>query len=197
MNISLSEPDTSGWGPNLAAGPSLGSLGLLPISRGANCDMDHMWNSNGSIWFRVKWALGDLTWESLSNVNELMALDDYIILHEVHTVTFLHRHSAGTHPPEHPLSRSVRAPWAPGCHMLPVSDVPWHSTHVHQTWCGSNHVIRVWPGRQTMAGWHQGWTTTLRKVNMCKYPPIGSIIILPDDVYKSSKIMLPKEGLCL
>src|SRR6266436_866442 len=38
---------------------------------------------------------------------------------------------------------------------------------------------------------------TLRKVNMCKYLPIGSIIILPDDVYKSSKIMLPKEGLCL
>jgi len=37
----------------------------------------------------------------------------------------------------------------------------------------------------------------LRKVNMCKYLPIGSIIILPDDVYKSSKIMLPKEGLCL
>ena len=36
----------------------------------------------------------------------------------------------------------------------------------------------------------------LRKVNTCKYPPIGSIIILPDDVYKSSKIMLPKEGLC-
>ncbi len=32
----------------------------------------------------------------------------------------------------------------------------------------------------------------LRKVNTCKYPPIGSIIILPDDVYKSSKIMLPK-----
>ena len=40
-------------------------------------------------------------------------------------------------------------------------------------------------------------TGTLRKVNMCKYLPIGSIIILPDDVYKSSKIMLPKEGLCL
>src|SRR5258708_5504271 len=39
--------------------------------------------------------------------------------------------------------------------------------------------------------------SSLRKVNMCKYPPIGSIIILPDDVYKSSKIMLPKEGLCL
>ena len=38
---------------------------------------------------------------------------------------------------------------------------------------------------------------SLRKVNTCKYPPIGSIIILPDDVYKSSKIMLPKEGLCL
>src|SRR5258708_17018673 len=38
---------------------------------------------------------------------------------------------------------------------------------------------------------------TLRKVNMCKYLPIRSIIILPDDVYKSSKIMLPKEGLCL
>src|SRR5260221_7487785 len=38
---------------------------------------------------------------------------------------------------------------------------------------------------------------SLRKVNTCKYLPIGSIIILPDDVYKSSKIMLPKEGLCL
>src|SRR5258708_6654886 len=38
---------------------------------------------------------------------------------------------------------------------------------------------------------------TLRKVNMCKYPPIGSIIILPYDVYKSSKIILPKEGFFL
>src|SRR5258708_29862165 len=37
----------------------------------------------------------------------------------------------------------------------------------------------------------------LRKVNTCKYLPIGSIIILQDDVYKSSKIMLPKKGLCL
>src|SRR5260221_3527962 len=42
-----------------------------------------------------------------------------------------------------------------------------------------------------------GVHVSLRKVNTCKYPPIGSIIILPDDVYKSSKIMLPKEGLCL
>src|SRR5258708_18744603 len=39
--------------------------------------------------------------------------------------------------------------------------------------------------------------STLRKVNMCKYPPIVIILILPDDIYKSSKIMLPKEGLCL
>ena len=37
----------------------------------------------------------------------------------------------------------------------------------------------------------------LRKVNACKYPPIGRIRILPDDVYKSPKIMLPKEGFCL
>ncbi len=37
----------------------------------------------------------------------------------------------------------------------------------------------------------------LRKVNTCKYLPIGSIIILPDGVYKYSKRMLPKEGLCL
>ncbi len=38
MNLSLSDLDTGDWGPSLAAGPSLGSLGLSPISGGAGCD---------------------------------------------------------------------------------------------------------------------------------------------------------------
>src|SRR5258708_16503074 len=63
----------------------------------------------------------------------------------------------------------------------------------------NQHVIPYNPHLSMLLGCHVNveFCTTLRKVNTCKYPPIGSIIILPDDVYKSSKIMLPKEGLCL
>src|SRR5258708_6833625 len=75
---------------------------------------------------------------------------------------------------------------------------------------GCFHWLGCWP--RCSAQCVQGWPSchiffywlgfylggvSLRKVNTCKYLPIGSIIILPDDVYKSSKIMLPKEGLCL
>src|SRR5258708_38358107 len=60
-------------------------------------------------------------------------------------------------------------------------------------WWGKGWVV----GTQGTQGGAQAIDWALRKVNTCKYPPIGSIIILPDDVYKSSKIMLPKEGLCL
>ncbi len=45
--------------------------------------LDHMWNSDKSIWFRIKWALGNLTWEPSTNVDELSALDNYLMLHGV------------------------------------------------------------------------------------------------------------------
>ncbi len=70
---------------------------------------------------------------------------------------------------------------------------------------GWDHTIDLTPGTELPHSWtfplspaeQKELNDSLRKVNMCKYPPIGSFIILPDDVYKSSKIMLPKEGLCL
>jgi len=38
------------------------------------------------LWFRVKWTMGDLTWEHATNVDELSALDDYLTLHGVANV---------------------------------------------------------------------------------------------------------------
>jgi hypothetical protein len=42
--------------------------------------LDHAWDLDQNLWFRVKWGLGDLTWEPLANCNELEALDEYLIL---------------------------------------------------------------------------------------------------------------------
>src|SRR5258706_13797318 len=73
------------------------------------------------------------------------------------------------------------------------------STQTFQ-WCTKHPQGPVWRcmcvGGQH-GGWFSGSWSKLGVWKKCKYPPIGSIIILPDDVYKSSKIMLPKEGLCL
>ncbi|SRR5258708_1140144 len=56
--------------------------------------LDHMWNSDKSIWFRIKWALGNLTWEPSTNVDELSALDDYLMLHGVDNIEELpHKHN--------------------------------------------------------------------------------------------------------
>jgi len=39
----------------------------------------HRWKGR-MIEFEVKWSLGDTTWESLANCNELAALDSYLTL---------------------------------------------------------------------------------------------------------------------
>ncbi|KIJ53782.1 hypothetical protein M422DRAFT_242040, partial [Sphaerobolus stellatus SS14] len=42
----------------------------------------HEWSNDG-LQFRVQWTLGDITWEPLSGVKELEALDRYLELHSV------------------------------------------------------------------------------------------------------------------
>lgn len=41
--------------------------------------LDHEWR-NKRVFFKVEWTLGDVTWEPLSTVNKLAALDDYLQL---------------------------------------------------------------------------------------------------------------------
>jgi hypothetical protein len=61
--------------------------------------LDHAWDTGDSLWFRIKWGLGDLTWEPLSNCDELSALDDYLILHGVDEVESLSKESRFPSPP--------------------------------------------------------------------------------------------------
>src|SRR6266581_4063280 len=41
--------------------------------------LGHTW-AQDSIWFKVKWELGDSTWEPLEIFNELVHLDEYLML---------------------------------------------------------------------------------------------------------------------
>ena len=45
--------------------------------------LDHIWDLDDVLWFQVKWTAGDLTWEPVVNINELIALDNYLELHAV------------------------------------------------------------------------------------------------------------------
>ena len=48
--------------------------------------IDHLWDLDDILWFRVKWTAGDLSWEPVANVNELIALDNYLGLHTIKNV---------------------------------------------------------------------------------------------------------------
>jgi hypothetical protein len=61
--------------------------------------LDHAWDTGDSLWLRVKWSLGDLTWEPISNCDELAALDDYLILQGVKEVENLSKESRFPTPP--------------------------------------------------------------------------------------------------
>ncbi len=51
--------------------------------------VNHVWDLDNILWFQVKWTMGDLTWELMSNVDELSALDDYLTVHGVTNVEAL------------------------------------------------------------------------------------------------------------
>ena len=53
--------------------------------------VDHAWDMDNCLWFCMKWGLGDLTWEPLTNVDHIAALDDYLTLQNVEKVENLHR----------------------------------------------------------------------------------------------------------
>ncbi len=47
-----------------------------------------------SVWYRIKWALGNLTWEPSTNADELSTLDNYLMLQGVNNIEELpHKHS--------------------------------------------------------------------------------------------------------
>ncbi len=51
----------------------------------------HTWDVDNCLWFHVKWGIGDLTWEPLSNVDDIMALDEFLTLQDVDKVENLQR----------------------------------------------------------------------------------------------------------
>ena len=69
--------------------------------------LDHSWDTDGSLWFHIKWGLGDLTWEPLSNCDKLAALDNDLMLHGVDAVENLLRES---HFPPPPKQGAAKAP---------------------------------------------------------------------------------------
>jgi hypothetical protein len=40
----------------------------------------HRWKARNVVEFKVKWSLGDTTWEPLASCNELVAMDAYLAL---------------------------------------------------------------------------------------------------------------------
>src|SRR5260221_215079 len=40
----------------------------------------HAWDVDNCLWFHIKWGIGDLTWEPLSNMDDIVALDEYLTL---------------------------------------------------------------------------------------------------------------------
>ncbi|KAF8316007.1 uncharacterized protein EI90DRAFT_2822098, partial [Cantharellus anzutake] len=44
--------------------------------------LNHTWVHN-ELWFKVKWELGDTTWECQRNCNDLIHLDEYLTLQNV------------------------------------------------------------------------------------------------------------------
>ena len=51
----------------------------------------HTWQGN-KIRFHVQWSLGDTTWEPYDHCKELLALDEYLALHNVDDWRKLARH---------------------------------------------------------------------------------------------------------
>lgn len=52
---------------------------------GVDCILEHR-RTGRTINFLVRWNLGDETWEPLSHVNALKALDEYLVVQGVKTV---------------------------------------------------------------------------------------------------------------
>jgi len=46
----------------------------------------HTWDMDNCLWFHIKWGIGNLTWEPLSNVDDITALDEYLTLQDIDKV---------------------------------------------------------------------------------------------------------------
>src|SRR5260221_13690797 len=46
----------------------------------------HTWDVDNCLWFCIKWGIGNLTWEPLSNVDDITALDEYLTLQDIDKV---------------------------------------------------------------------------------------------------------------
>ena len=50
--------------------------------------LDHAWVKK-DLWFKVKWELGDMTWEPQENCEELAHINDYLALQNVQEIESL------------------------------------------------------------------------------------------------------------
>jgi len=57
----------------------------------------------------MKWGLGDLTWEPLTNVDDIATLDDYLTLQNVEKVENLHRTRMSTEADNMPIDDLPRS----------------------------------------------------------------------------------------
>ena len=46
----------------------------------------HTWDVDNCLWFHIKWGIGNLTWEPLSNVDDITVLDEYLTLQDIDKV---------------------------------------------------------------------------------------------------------------
>ncbi len=71
--------------------------------------VDHAWDADNCLWFHMKWGLGDLTWEPLTNVDDIATLDDYLTLQNVEKVENLHRTRMSTEADNMPIDDLPRS----------------------------------------------------------------------------------------
>src|SRR5258708_1126012 len=83
----------------------------------------HAWDVDNCLWFHVRWGLGNLTWEPLSNVDDIAALDEYLTQQDIDKVENLQRIQIPSEPnsmPVEDLPRSASCRW----HNVPMHNPP-------------------------------------------------------------------------
>ncbi|KAG6859129.1 hypothetical protein C0995_011324, partial [Termitomyces sp. Mi166 len=54
--------------------------------------LGHRWTDKGHLKFKVRWSLGDTTWEPLESCRKLAALDRYLVIQGIKRPQQLARH---------------------------------------------------------------------------------------------------------
>jgi len=63
------------------------------------------------LWFHVRWGPGNLTWEPLSNVDDIAALDEYLTQQDIDKVENLQRIQIPSESNSMPVEDLPRSAW--------------------------------------------------------------------------------------